>query len=607
MRIFFRRTRFHADRLNSTKVKYKATVCVLPVMANWVSAVLFAALLGVTNLEAKPFLRRICASPDGANTLEWVVNKDTCQQLLNIEIYGRQNKFSPFSKISDNESGSASQFSHTGAAAYQKGAYFLKYTIKCGGNAVVVFSDTVDVDSQAPDVIDPDSVSVVNGKVVMGWTASKAPDSKSYVIYRTVGTNNFPVDTVFGKNNTVYNDTGVGHPEAGGERYRIAAVDSCDNISPIGNYHQTMFLKHSSDNCKGLLYLQWSPYIGWDAQRYEVFLKEDGVYRSVDFTTQTADTLKGLKTNTTYSIYVRAFKKGGGATSSSNEIVFTADFGDYMEYLYITSITYLGSDLHVKWIAPANVDLDHFELWRGLDKIHLVKVADLGKTKTDWMEPAQGENVIYYKLRAFNTCGKMLAESNISNSIVLTVSKENNQRVLRWNGYGTWLNGVWEYRVYKAIYGKDTTGLLPLGSTEAKTTFFIDTSSISLDTLPGACYYVQAVENGVNKLGVSGWSQSNSVCYTNPPIVYIPNAFNPHANINTRFRPSVLNVDYANSSMFIYNRFGQRIAENVNLEKGWDAIQSNGTVAAEGVYFYIIQLQGIDGSRELYKGTVTLF
>ena len=137
--------------------------------------------------------------------------------------------------------------------------------------------------------------------------------------------------------------------------------------------------------------------------------------------------------------------------------------------------------------------------------------------------------------------------------------------------------------------------------------FFIDTASVSLDTLPGACYYVQAVENGVNKLGISGLSQSNSVCYQNPPIVYIPNAFNPHANINTHFRPSLFNVDYDNSSMAIYNRFGELVIDKADLRKGWDALLSNGAVAPEGVYFYILQVQGIDGSRLLYKGTVTLF
>jgi hypothetical protein len=493
-----------------------------------------------------------------------------------------------------------------GASVYQKGSYFLKYTLSCGGNSVETYSDTADVDVVPPAIIEPDSVSVVNGKVVMGWKASGAPDAKSYVIYRTIGANNFPVDTVYGKDNTIYNDTGIGHPETGGERYKIAGVDSCDNISPIGNYHETMFLKHSSDNCKGFLYLQWSQYVGWAVERYEVFLKDGEVYTSMGSTTNLTDTLLGLKTNSTYSIYIRAYKKGGGASSSSNEIVFTADFGDFMEYLYITSVTYNGDELHVNWITPQNADLDHFELWRGLDKVHLVKAASLGKAEFSWTETAPKETVLFYKLRAFNSCGKMLAESNISNSIVLQVSKENDQRILKWNSYASWLNGVYEYRIYKAIYGKDTTGILPIGSTDRKTTIFVDTASIKADTLPGACYYVQAVETGINALGVNGVSLSNNVCYRNSPIVYIPNAFNPHANINTHFKPSMLNVDYANSMLVIYNRFGQIVAENVDLVKGWDGLLSNGLVAPEGVYLYTLKVQGIDGSFKTLNGTVTL-
>lgn len=579
-------------------------------MRKCAEAIIIALIVGISVLRAGaiPRLHRICASPNGTNTIEWFENADTCEKLVSITIYGRENKFSPFKKIAEEFSAFSTEYIHTGASAFQKGTYYLMYVIRCGGNDVSINSDTLAVDTQAPDITDPDSVSIINGKAVMGWTASKAPDAESYVIYRTVGSSNFPIDTVYGKDNTFFIDTGFGDPTKGNERYKIAAVDSCDNIAPIGNYHETIFLKFSANRCQGQLYLNWSSYVGWGngVDHYDVFVSDGGNFSKVGSTGQLQDTINGLKTGTTYKIFIRAYEKGGLASSSSNVIVVTPDFGDQLEYLYISNVTYQGSNIIVNWMAAANPKLKRFEVWRGLDKVHMIKAADLDSSKSTWVDHSPGKSVRYYKVLAFNTCGKLLAESNISNSILLSVTKENDHRILHWNAYASWLNGVSGYDVYKVIYGGDTSHLQPLGSTDKLTLFLEDTTSILWDTLPGACYYVQAHEAGFNKLGINGLSTSSIVCYLNAPIVFIPNAFVPHENVNTHFKPSLLNVDFANSSLVIYNRWGQITADKIDLQIGWDGLLSNGEVAPEGVYFYILQVQGIDGSRQLYKGTVTL-
>jgi hypothetical protein len=595
-----------------TKIKYYGAGSVVSVMAHWVFAILgfLFYILGTSfSLAANPYLYRICVSPDGVNTLQWVVNKDTCDDLVSIEIYGRESgSASSFKKIGAISDGTIGEYTHTGAATFQKGAYFLHYTIKCDGNFVSVYSDTVDADYQAPEIIDPDSVSIVNGKVVIGWTPSKAPDTKSYVIYWMVGSANKIIDTVYGRFNTFYKDKLSGDPTVKSERYKIAARDSCDNIAPIGDFHETIFLRVSSDTCKGEIYLSWSPYVGWTTgvEKYDVFIKDSAGYRKISTTVNLGDTLKGLKTNVVYSIFIRAYKKGGGATSSSNVIVHKADFGDVMEYLYISAVTYEGSRLQVKWIGAPYPALDHFELWRGRDKVHMERIRVLAKTEFLWQDNNPGETIWYFKLRAYSTCGKLLTESNTSNSIVLSIRQEAGHRVLYWNSYASWLNGVARYDVYQQVYGADTTNLLPIGTTDKSTTFFVDTASILLDTLPGACYYVEATESGFNKLGVRGISKSSTVCYVNAPIVYIPNAFAPHEFTNTRFKPSLLNANIENSGMQIYNRWGQRVVDEVDLTMGWDGILNNGHVAPEGVYFYVLNVRGIDGSRKVYKGTVTL-
>lgn len=596
--------------LNRTKVKYCGRSGVLAIMAYWASPVLafLFFLLGPGYLGAAPRMHRICVSPDGTNTLQWFTFKDTCDDLVRVEVYGRENSFSPFKLIGDAFSPKSTEYAHAGAVAFQKGYYFLRYEISCGGNAVSVYSDTLQVDYRAPEIIDPDSVSIVNGKVVIGWSPAKEPDAKSYVIYRTVGSNNFPIDTVYGKFNTLYTDSIAGEPGTKAERYKIAPMDSCDNIAPIGQFHQTVFLQVSADNCRGELYLTWSPYIGWaeGVDSYDIYIKDSTGYRKVGSTAGLIDTLAGLKTKVTYSIYVRANKKGGGATSSSNLIIHKADFGDVLDYLYISSVTYLDERLQVNWLVADHPELARFELWRGRDKLRMIKAGDIPPDRFSWEDNNPGDTVWFFKLRAFNTCGNMLAESNISNSIVLHIGKDTGYRNLEWNEYAQWLNGVEGYEVYKRVYGDEEPGLLPIGVTDEGTTVFTDTAPLAEDTLPGACYYIVANEDGVNKYGVRGSSISNKVCYRNPPIVHIPDAFVPHEHVNTHFRPSLLNVEISRSSLEIYNRWGQRVAENIDLNIGWDGMLSNGNVAPEGVYFYILTVQGIDGSTQFFRGPVTL-
>ncbi len=87
----------------------------------------------------------------------------------------------------------------------------------------------------------------------------------------------------------------------------------------------------------------------------------------------------------------------------------------------------------------------------------------------------------------------------------------------------------------------------------------------------------------------------------------IPNAFTPNGDGNNDlFRPLFARGDCAQASYYlqIYNRYGQRIFQGRNTDKGWDG-QINGIPAELGVYYYYVQIVDMEGKSSM-KGDVSL-
>lgn len=99
------------------------------------------------------------------------------------------------------------------------------------------------------------------------------------------------------------------------------------------------------------------------------------------------------------------------------------------------------------------------------------------------------------------------------------------------------------------------------------------------------------------------------VTYDNRGMV-VPNAFSPNGDgINDVFFPTGANASFV-KSMTIYNRWGKQIFTLNNFPGndpayGWNGTW-NGTAAEVGVYYYIIELIGVNNKPLQYTGHVTL-
>ena len=176
---------------------------------------------------------------------------------------------------------------------------------------------------------------------------------------------------------------------------------------------------------------------------------------------------------------------------------------------------------------------------------------------------------------------------------------DNLLNTISWSGYEGWTTGVNSYDIYRTIDGG-----VPqfLASNQANIRFYEDDVAEFLTTKGEFCYQIKASENA-NPIS-NAISLSNEICLTQPPKIWIPNAFSING-INDEFKPVISFADFTTYRMIIYSRWGQQIFESRDIDLGWDGTK-NGNLIQEGNYMYYIEIQ--DGSGKLYeeRGSLTM-
>lgn len=91
-----------------------------------------------------------------------------------------------------------------------------------------------------------------------------------------------------------------------------------------------------------------------------------------------------------------------------------------------------------------------------------------------------------------------------------------------------------------------------------------------------------------------------------PPLqVFIPNAFRPASAIPANCRFQIIADNYIKANLQIYNRWGQLIFQTNRLDETWDG-RFNGENVMQGIYFYKLTIDGVDGRAYMYSGGVNL-
>jgi gliding motility-associated-like protein len=174
-----------------------------------------------------------------------------------------------------------------------------------------------------------------------------------------------------------------------------------------------------------------------------------------------------------------------------------------------------------------------------------------------------------------NTCG-MEVKSRINSNIFLTLQKDaiNETLVLSWNKSSGWVDTEL-YEIYSMKDDEQFTlhDHVP-GNTLQKTIF---------NTLDGFHFQYYIIGYSSTDSPVPSLSNKTAVSFEHIP--FIPNVITPNGdNLNDCLVIDKLNL-YPNNHMSIYNRYGEKVFEQLNYQNTWD-----GDGLPSGVYYYFLNL-----------------
>lgn len=459
-------------------------------------------------------------------------------------------------------------------------------------------------------------------KALMSWKVSPSSDVEGYVIYQFNGASWIPVDSVIGRDSTAYNylSSNAGFSS---EQYRLAAFDSCGNISPQGAVFSTMYLTASADICSRSAILSWSAYTTFTAgvAHYRIFQATAGMsgpYTLID--SVVAGTLtytsSNLAPNSMYYYKIEAVDVSGTKTASSNRLAFYSATPIPPQFLYLQKVSVVDPNqvdltCHIDVASPAS----NFKIMRSRDAVagNFVQIGSVASTGTSPItftdNTALPDGIsYYYKVISVDSCGYDGMESNVSRTIQLSIKSDSraSTNTLTWNDYEYWLGGVMTYNIYRSIDGVlDPTPIASVPYSGSGTNTYTDDVSLLLQGQGVFSYYVEATEGGGNTYGFTETSLSNIAEGYQDSKIFIPNAFFPEGHHNMVFLPVTTYVDYSDYKFQVFNRMGLMMFSTTDIKEGWDGTYK-GRLCEFGVFVYLIQFKSSRGEYIDMKGSVTL-
>jgi len=491
-------------------------------------------------------------------------------------------------------------------------------SIGCESISIIHSESFTDFISPSTPLLDSVSINPVTGKTEMGWNPASDPDIVGYIIYVLRNGIWEVADTVLGVNSTYYLDNN-NDASKGIQHYRIAAIDTCRNSSPMGDAHNTLLLNASINKCDSLVFLSWNAYNNmpdsltgyriWVSQNGGSFVLLDTVGSGLQSYTH-----RGADPMSTYTYYIQAYnlKNGYSSSSSKKDVIFNyvASSGNvWMRYVSVVD----NAHLEIAVFVPDTVAWNNILLFKAEKDGLFSQIESNSKVmgQEDYIFTDYNVNVhhntYYYFVSITDECDYIFISSDTANNIVLQEkgTSSNDDIAIEWkpyNGFGTRLDS---YDIFRR--------------TQIETSFqCIDNVPSSLldysenvwgSASQGGKFYYQvcANEDNSNIYGFQDKSYSNIIELIKEPISYIPNLFSPNSNIpeNRVFKPVHSYVDAEEYIFCIYDRWGSMMFQTTDITAGWDG-STNGQTAMAGVYSYYITYRIDEKNTFKKQGIVTL-
>ena len=465
-----------------------------------------------------------------------------------------------------------------------------------------VFNDT-----KAPDQPVIDSISVLpNGNTVLAWRIPKDADIKLYRIYKNISGINTAIDSVNGRNNTLYTYTTTAANFSTVALY-IAAIDSCKKIGSFDIKPVTMFLLAIYNTCNYSTVLSWNAYQGMPKGilEYRIYYSVNGsAFIRVGATTGTSFVHTNVNPAQNICYFIRVVNKDQTITSSSNRYCFFSTQTQAPNYVYIKSASIIDKNTaEIKMYLDLSKTSTGIDLTRSEDGINYSGIAFLpfnGTSNYAYTDINLNSQTTSYYYRAVvrDSCGNPRTVSTPHKTILLKVQEDKElifSKHLNWTDYKGFAGNVSGYNIYRVV--NDVRGNSPVGTTGAMDTTYTDDIEDEAPNGSKIEYVVEAVEGISNPYGFLEKSLSNKEQVYMEGRVFIPTAFAPKG-LNKIWLPVTHFVDKTDYSLRIFNRWGAKLFETTDDKQGWDGKDAN-----DDVYVYLISYKNARGEYIQLKGT----
>ncbi|MFO7756387.1 MAG: gliding motility-associated C-terminal domain-containing protein [Bacteroidales bacterium] len=478
--------------------------------------------------------------------------------------------------------------------------FFLTVTLPLGAQ---------DTDIPLAPVLDLVTVEPSTGHTTLLWSAGGSPDVAGYIIYLYINQEGYAIDTVYRPEARSYTNT-KSNAAYYSESYVIAAIDSSDNISPLSNFLNTVYLQGQLDTCGHNIDLQWKGYITEppSVSEYRIYYSRDGSEYSLEAITGSSDTAYNKDNFDSYSeycFYVEAVLPGG-LSSHSNTFCIQTMLPRPPEWINADYASYNDEgEVNLSFTTDPASEMRKFRIERSTDSLSGHEIIYEGSHSNPHIEytdndPPEGVN--YYRMSALNSCNEPVVHSNYASAINLNISEENELIRLQWTGYYNWLGGIASYRVMRNNRGFYEE-IAILGSTDTSYTDNIRDFLYETDQ-EDICYRIIA-EEGPNPYIQGASSTSVTRCIRQPVNIHMPNAFTPdNNNMNDIFMP-LISFTPRDYRMIIKTRTGKTVFETDDHLQGWDGRHGSKKMPQD-VYIWLLRVETPEGKTINKTGTVTI-
>ena len=361
--------------------------------------------------------------------------------------------------------------------------------------------------------------------------------------------------------------------------------------------------------------MNWTPYQNWSTGvvAHQIWVTKDG--GSPEFVKYIGDTTQFIyqyaEDGEQLAFQVFAVRRGSSTRSGSNFVNMNVDVVAPMDFIYLKNVTVdANNHVQVEWRWDTDADISNYTINRAgldlgfvpMDSTNAVFPLSEYNSTLDTSVDA-GAQIVAYSISSNDSCDNKIT-SSFGTTILLTgIPLSNFSNSLSWSSLQINNARIQDYTIYKIIDGIETpieTLDFYLTDYEAELDGYNEDDAIS-------CYFVVARAEMEYPDGLieTIYSRSNTLCISQPAKLHVPNAFAPSGE-NTHFKPLVVFGETAEFQMVIYNRWGERIFETSDVERGWDGRASNGKAVRQGLYIYYMSIKKIDGTTTERQGSVML-